>query len=182
MAVMQGHASQPRLRARKPGSRTEVDHAAQHDRRAWIAQQRKNRRLLAWGAALFPTDRSDALATRVTAGPTKESDIERVMLQSVSDAQAPHVAAEREGGHRGQLAERGCLVQQGIGAAALGQQTAYARARTGQVALGPSRYPCRPLCDVCGYWGQVTCMVCGEALCSRSCRQTHLETRCEKHA
>ena len=44
--------------------------------------------------------------------------------------------AEREGGHRGQLAERGCLVQQGIGAAALGQQTAYARARTGQVALG----------------------------------------------
>ena len=44
--------------------------------------------------------------------------------------------AKRKGGHGSQLAERGCLVQQGVGAATLGQQTAYARARTGQVALG----------------------------------------------
>lgn len=182
MAVTQGNAAPPRLRARKPGSRTDVDHAAQHDRRAWIAQQRKNRRLLAWGAALFPTDRSEALATRVTAGPTKESDIERVMLQSVSDAQAPHVAAERDLSRTSPGVRR--LLSQRRGANALLDEAASLGqlATMPSFALGPSRYPCRPLCDVCGYWGQVTCMVCGEALCSRSCRQTHLETRCEKHA
>ena len=182
MAIAQGHTSRPRLRARRPLGGTEADRSAQHERRAWIAQQRKNRRLLAWGAALFPTDRSDALTTRVAAGPTKESDIERVMLQSVSDAQAPHVAAERDLSRTSPGVRRLLTQRRGANtlldeAASLGQLASMP-----SFALGPSRYPCRPLCDVCGYWGQVTCMTCGEALCSRWCRQTHQDTRCEKHA
>lgn len=43
--------------------------------------------------------------------------------------------AERKGRHRSQLTERSCLVEQGVRAATLGQQTTNAGARAGQVAL-----------------------------------------------
>ncbi|EPQ31855.1 uncharacterized protein PFL1_00054 [Pseudozyma flocculosa PF-1] len=47
-------------------------------------------------------------------------------------------------------------------------------------AARPSRYPSRPLCSICGYWGSVACTRCGERYCSRSCGQTHDETRCDR--
>ncbi|KAK9466263.1 hypothetical protein V1512DRAFT_264234 [Lipomyces arxii] len=47
-------------------------------------------------------------------------------------------------------------------------------------AVGPSVYPARHLCSVCGYWGFVTCIRCGARYCSLACEDTHRETRCLK--
>lgn len=78
--------------------------------------------------------------------------------------------AKRKGGHGSQLAERGCLVQQGVGAAALGQQTTYARARTGQVALGSDvrrlriRYGLEHDALNVGLFRGPSCYACGESV------------------
>lgn len=47
--------------------------------------------------------------------------------------------------------------------------------------IGPSRYPPRQFCSICGYWGNYTCLRCGMRYCSLTCRGTHLETRCMKY-
>lgn len=44
----------------------------------------------------------------------------------------------------------------------------------------PSVYPSRSLCSICGYWGSIKCIRCGEKYCSLSCETTHRETRCLK--
>lgn len=163
---------------------SETERAAQAERRRWVAQQRRNRRLLEWGAALFPTERLGThalpLGGAASTQHTTESDIERVMLQSVSEAQAPHVAVDRDLSRTSPSVRR--LLSQRRGANALLDEAAS----LGQLAhipsftLGPPTCRSRRLCDVCGYWGDVTCMACGDAICSRTCQQTHLETRCER--
>jgi zinc finger HIT domain-containing protein 1 len=45
---------------------------------------------------------------------------------------------------------------------------------------GPSRYPPRHFCAVCGDFGGYTCVTCGMRYCSVKCLQTHKETRCLK--
>ncbi|PWN50714.1 hypothetical protein IE53DRAFT_368669 [Violaceomyces palustris] len=44
----------------------------------------------------------------------------------------------------------------------------------------PSRYPAKPICTICGYWGSITCGRCSEKYCGLKCGATHDETRCEK--
>ena len=53
-------------------------------------------------------------------------------------------------------------------------------ARMPSFLLGAPRCASRPLCSVCGYWGDVQCIACGETCCSRACVATHHETRCER--
>ena len=38
----------------------------------------------------------------------------------------------------------------------------------------------RNFCNVCGFKGNYTCIVCGLRYCSATCQQTHVETRCLK--
>ena len=104
------------------------------------------------------------------------------MLQSVSDAQAPHVAAERALSRTRPAVRR--LLSQRRGANALLDEAASLGqlATMPSFALGPSRYPCRPGGAVCGYWEPGTWRGGGDARGARGGRRTHLETRCEKHA
>ncbi|KAK9464124.1 uncharacterized protein V1516DRAFT_669621 [Lipomyces oligophaga] len=48
------------------------------------------------------------------------------------------------------------------------------------VTVGPSRYPGRHICSVCGYWGPITCIRCSARYCSMACEDVHRETRCLK--
>ncbi|KAK9380446.1 SWR1 complex subunit vps71 [Kockiozyma suomiensis] len=48
------------------------------------------------------------------------------------------------------------------------------------VISGPSIYPSRNICSVCGYWGPITCSRCNARYCSLACEDTHRETRCLK--
>ncbi len=47
-------------------------------------------------------------------------------------------------------------------------------------AAAPPREPTRPLCTVCGYWGNYKCKKCVMPFCSLDCRSVHDETRCER--
>lgn len=47
-------------------------------------------------------------------------------------------------------------------------------------AAAPSKVPKRPLCTVCGYWGNYKCKKCAMPYCSLDCRGVHDETRCER--
>lgn len=47
---------------------------------------------------------------------------------------------------------------------------------------GPSRFPARHICAVCGFPGQYTCVPCGARYCSTRCHQVHEETRCLRWA
>jgi zinc finger HIT domain-containing protein 1 len=47
-------------------------------------------------------------------------------------------------------------------------------------AAGPPRKPTRPLCTVCGYWGNYKCKKCAMHFCGLDCQGVHDETRCER--
>ncbi|KAF8274740.1 hypothetical protein EI94DRAFT_1768573 [Lactarius quietus] len=47
-------------------------------------------------------------------------------------------------------------------------------------AAAPSRKPTRPLCTVCGYWGNYRCKKCAMHFCGLDCQGVHDETRCER--
>lgn len=40
--------------------------------------------------------------------------------------------------------------------------------------------PPRKFCEICGYWGRVKCMKCGNMTCSVHCKDTHDEHKCLK--
>ena len=48
------------------------------------------------------------------------------------------------------------------------------------VAAAPPKEPTRPLCTVCGYWGNYKCKKCAMPFCGLDCRGVHDETRCER--
>ncbi|KAF9100917.1 Zinc finger HIT domain-containing protein 1 [Mortierella sp. AM989] len=47
-------------------------------------------------------------------------------------------------------------------------------------AMGPSRYPDRQFCSVCGWKGVYRCNRCGMRYCDLRCLKTHQDTRCMK--
>ncbi|KAI8854703.1 hypothetical protein BC829DRAFT_379451 [Chytridium lagenaria] len=47
-------------------------------------------------------------------------------------------------------------------------------------AMGPSQYPPRKICTVCGFFSKYKCVRCGMLYCSIKCKGTHEETRCLK--
>jgi zinc finger HIT domain-containing protein 1 len=50
-----------------------------------------------------------------------------------------------------------------------------------RAAPGPvSAPPPRKFCQVCGYWGRVKCLKCGERTCSVECEDIHVADRCLK--
>ncbi|KAF9146396.1 Zinc finger HIT domain-containing protein 1 [Mortierella sp. GBA39] len=46
--------------------------------------------------------------------------------------------------------------------------------------MGPSRYPQRNFCSVCGWKGVYRCNRCGMRYCDLRCQKTHNDTRCMK--
>lgn len=46
--------------------------------------------------------------------------------------------------------------------------------------VGPSQFPERRFCSVCGYFSKYTCVTCGTRYCSVNCLKTHKDTRCMK--
>jgi zinc finger HIT domain-containing protein 1 len=46
--------------------------------------------------------------------------------------------------------------------------------------VGPSQYPPRKFCNVCGLPSTYTCGQCGVRYCTAKCYKTHQETRCLK--
>ncbi|KAH9068137.1 hypothetical protein EDB83DRAFT_632452 [Lactarius deliciosus] len=44
----------------------------------------------------------------------------------------------------------------------------------------PAKKPTRPLCTVCGYWGNYKCKKCAMHFCGLDCQGVHDETRCER--
>ncbi|THD24149.1 Zinc finger HIT domain-containing protein 1 [Fasciola hepatica] len=47
-------------------------------------------------------------------------------------------------------------------------------------AAPPSRLPVRKFCNVCGFKGLYSCVVCSIPYCSRKCYEIHSDTRCMK--
>ncbi|KAI0292108.1 hypothetical protein BC826DRAFT_1092161 [Russula brevipes] len=47
-------------------------------------------------------------------------------------------------------------------------------------AAAAPKEPTKPLCTVCGYWGNYKCKKCAMPFCSLDCRAVHDETRCER--
>ncbi|KAF9938244.1 Zinc finger HIT domain-containing protein 1 [Mortierella antarctica] len=47
-------------------------------------------------------------------------------------------------------------------------------------SMGPSRYPERQFCTVCGWKGSYRCSRCGMRYCDLRCLKTHNDTRCMK--
>ncbi|GJJ72765.1 zinc finger HIT domain-containing protein 1 [Entomortierella parvispora] len=47
-------------------------------------------------------------------------------------------------------------------------------------SMGPSRYPDRQFCSVCGWKGKYRCGRCGMRYCDLRCLKTHEDTRCMK--
>jgi zinc finger HIT domain-containing protein 1 len=43
-----------------------------------------------------------------------------------------------------------------------------------------STAPPRRFCEMCGYWGRVSCVKCGVRICGLECSKAHEETRCLK--
>lgn len=54
----------------------------------------------------------------------------------------------------------------------------YNQARSAPPA--PSAPPPRQFCEICGYWGRVKCMKCGNMTCSVLCKDAHDENKCLK--
>ena len=48
------------------------------------------------------------------------------------------------------------------------------------IDAGPSVYPARRYCSICGFEAAYTCAKCGAWECSRECVTLHNETRCMK--
>ena len=118
---------------------SETERVAQAERRAWLHWHRKQRRLLEWGAACFRMER-DASALPLATSGTTESAISRVMLESVSDAQAPHVAADRDL-HRTSAGVRRLLSQRRGANALLDEAASLGQLATMPVfAVGPPTY------------------------------------------
>lgn len=44
----------------------------------------------------------------------------------------------------------------------------------------PGAPPPRKFCEICGYWGRVKCMKCGNMTCSVLCKDAHDENKCLK--
>ncbi|WFD19920.1 hypothetical protein MCAP1_002162 [Malassezia caprae] len=180
MAAAHGRALPLRSRTRAPPARAAAadaaERAARSERASILAQHRRHRRLLELGATCFPADR-----TRPTpGGGTAEQTITAVMRQSANEAQAPPVAAEKQL-HRTSAGVRRLLAARRGANALLDEAATLGHlARMPSFLLGAPRCAARPLCSVCGYWGDVSCMACGEPCCSRVCVATHRETRCER--
>jgi len=47
-------------------------------------------------------------------------------------------------------------------------------------AVAHAKKPTRPLCTVCGYWGNYKCKKCAMHFCGLDCQGVHDETRCER--
>uniref|UniRef100_A0A7S1U8Q5 HIT-type domain-containing protein n=1 Tax=Phaeomonas parva TaxID=124430 RepID=A0A7S1U8Q5_9STRA len=58
--------------------------------------------------------------------------------------------------------------------------TGAASVNHSSAAMGPSRFPPRAFCSVCGYFGTFKCPRCGMRYCRRRCQEAHKETRCMK--
>lgn len=54
----------------------------------------------------------------------------------------------------------------------------YNQARS--AAPPPGAPPPRKFCEICGYWGRVKCMKCGNMTCSVLCKDAHDEHKCLK--
>ncbi|KAF2170564.1 hypothetical protein M409DRAFT_19383 [Zasmidium cellare ATCC 36951] len=54
----------------------------------------------------------------------------------------------------------------------------YNQARSAPPPLGAP--PPRRFCEICGYWGRVRCMKCGNMTCSVVCKDAHDENKCLK--
>ncbi|CAK4034520.1 Hypothetical predicted protein [Lecanosticta acicola] len=54
----------------------------------------------------------------------------------------------------------------------------YNQARAGPPP--PGAPPARKFCEICGYWGRVKCMKCGNMTCSVLCKDAHDENKCLK--
>ncbi|WFD27566.1 hypothetical protein MNAN1_002565 [Malassezia nana] len=90
-----GRALPLRSRTRAPPPRAAAEAAertARTQRGSLLAQHRRQRRLLELGATCFPAERARPVGQAGTA----EQAITAVMRQSVSESQAPPVAAERQ--------------------------------------------------------------------------------------
>lgn len=154
-----------RVRTQPARAVSEAESAARRERSAIVAQQRRHRRLLELGASCFPNERTVLQEPNLA----NEQAISHVLLQSASDANAPPVAADRQLNRTSPSVRR--LLSTRRGANALLEEAA----NLGQLQtmpsflLGPSTYPARPLCGVCGYWGDLRCMACGERYCSNRC-------------
>ncbi|KAE8220980.1 hypothetical protein CF319_g5578 [Tilletia indica] len=44
------------------------------------------------------------------------------------------------------------------------------------------RQASRAVCSICGYWGEYSCVKCGDRYCSRKCGTTHESARCDQRA
>ncbi len=47
-------------------------------------------------------------------------------------------------------------------------------------SAGPSKYPSRPFCSVCGYSSKYVCHRCAAKYCTLKCMKVHQDTRCQK--
>ena len=182
----QSRAMPLRARARTQPTRavSEAESAARRERSAILTQQRRHRRLLELGATCFPRERTAVQEP----GVATEQAISHVLLQSASDANAPPVAQDRQVNRTSASVRRLLATRRGANAlleeaASLGQLQSMP-----DFVLPAGRYPARPLCGVCGYWGDLRCMSCGERFCCNRCGlmyvcsylPSHKETRCER--
>ncbi|WFC98312.1 hypothetical protein MYAM1_001038 [Malassezia yamatoensis] len=167
---MHGRSTPLRARARAQPSRaiSDAESAARRERNAIIGVQRRHRRLLELGATCFPQERSEFQGPKMAA----EQAISHVLLQSASDANAPQVAADRQLNRTTSAVRR--LLATRRGANALLEEAANLQQLSTMPSflLGKGRYPARPLCGVCGYWGDARCIACGERYCSNRCGET----------
>ena len=161
-----------RARAQPARAVSEAETAARRERNAILGQQRRHRRLLELGATCFPTERTALQEPTVAA----EQAISHVLLQSASDANAPPVAADKQLNKKTPAVRR--LLQARRGANALLDEAASLGHLQTMPAflLGRPTYPSRPLCAVCGYWGDARCMACGERYCSNRCGQMYVQS------
>ena len=170
----------PERRARvQPGRGGAEDAVERRERAATIRARRRTRRLLALGASCWPSPRS-VEAPEVPSGPARGDDaLEDVLVHAATDANAP-VPADRSSARMTPAVRR--LLGTRRGANALLSDAVSQRHLMGmpEFLLGPPRYPARPLCSVCNYWGDATCMACGEPYCGRSCGEGPADTRCER--
>lgn len=159
-----------RVRTQPTRAVSEAESTARRERSALLAQQRRHRRLLELGATCFPKERTALQEPGVVA----EQAISHVLLQSASDANAPPVAADRHLNRTSPAVRR--LLSTRRGANALLEEAAGLGQLQSMPAfmLDKGTYPARPLCGVCGDWGDLRCMACGERYCSNRCGQVYV--------
>eukprot|EP00916_Digyalum_oweni_P020371 GHVL01033925.1.p1 GENE.GHVL01033925.1~~GHVL01033925.1.p1 ORF type:complete len:122 (-),score=27.48 GHVL01033925.1:715-1080(-) len=49
-----------------------------------------------------------------------------------------------------------------------------------QISVGPSLYPPRQYCSVCGFFSNIRCHQCGTRTCGLRCTQIHKDTKCSR--